>query len=306
MKNQIDTPNEVEEKKRFDFSQINPTHLFWGMIGVTVCFILVGTCYFFQDEGTMPQPSPPPPLPETAVLNDYRYKETFYHSIVADDIKKAGLNAAVYDLLRKGNTYAAEFKGAKRLKYGASFETPHLKMQAIKNNYWVGEEGQGYRTEHLSLKITNKTKQYLAYRVITSIEGRCSGKGIIAHNALALKPQESVIRTECLVRDTDGGLAITSVEVMEISPVGYYYVSRLDPPKMWFDDRTSDGHDNAKQPPCKIMPWRIFQEADNTKQGDWIDVLDFYSRHNCDEYTYFIGYHWSEKGPKTLPVKPPS
>jgi hypothetical protein len=188
---------------------------------------------------------------------------------------------------------------------GGSLETTHLALTATSEKVWVGEEGQGYRTEHLLLKIVNRSDRHLAYRVITEVAGKCGSKGIVNHNAIALEPKEELTRTEC-IENGAGPLTVKRVEVLELSPIGYYYVSQLDPAALQYERRTAEGHQGPSPfAPCRLVPWREIEGG--IKRGDihWYDVLDFYSRHSCDEYTFFPSYRMLKADPKRLPLKAP-
>jgi hypothetical protein len=244
-------------------------------------------------------------LPEKAAVTSHRFAPGYYRSLVEEDAKKVGLPKDQTKALWGANAYFAEFSGSQLLKVGASLETTHLRLQAVSDKVWVGEEGQGYRTEHLVLQLANRTDKYLAYRVLTEVSGRCRGKGILSHNAFALKPSEEIRRTECILT-RESHLTVKRVEALEISPLGYYYVSQLDPQGLRLDARTSEGHQTPPQlGPCRLIPWRRIQHVLERGEAVWYDVLDFYSRHGCNEYTYFLGYRWSEKAPRKLPVEPP-
>jgi hypothetical protein len=91
------------------------------------------------------------------------------------------------------------------------------------------------------------------------------------------------------------------VEVMELLPLSAYYVGRLPANPIFYDPRTAAGHVPLKGRICpQTFSWREIQEGIEKKQIGWKDVIDFYARHNCDEYTFWKGYHrW--KAPGTLP-----
>jgi hypothetical protein len=286
---------------------ITPSRLFLGLAGLSLVVVILGTCLFYSTDGPLPPPKAPPPLPEKTALTNYRYKEGYYRALVEEDAKKAGLTGFDHLSLLRANAHSREFSGEQLLKPGGTLETTHLRLKVTMDKIWVGEEGQGFRTEHLILGIANRTQLPVAYVVQTTVPGgNCSNKGVIPQNAIALLPGEEATRTECLPRSVPG-VTVKSVEVLELSsPLAYSYVSRLDPQRLLLDARTAEGHQVKTLGACKILPWRIIQ-GDLTKGGaKWRDVLDFYARHNCDEYSYFAGYRWSEVSLKRLPVVPPN
>jgi hypothetical protein len=284
---------------------LTPTRLFLGLGGLSLIIIIVGTCGLYSTSGPLPPPRPAPPPPAASTVTAYRYKEGYYRSLVEEDARKLGVKKELTRELWRANGYFSEFTGSQRLKVGGVLETTHLQLQLVSQKVWVGEEGDGYRTEHLVLQISNRTDRYLAYRVQTEVDGKCGAKGVLLHNALALRPEEQLERSECLENGA-GPLVVKRVEVLEISALGYYYVSRIDPTGLGAERRTAEGHQlPGHQGPCKLLPWRMIAAA--IQHGDlrWYDVIDFYARHNCDEYTFFIGYQWTAKPPKRLPAIPP-
>ena len=56
---------------------------------------------------------------------------------------------------------------------------------------------------------------------------------------------------------------------------------------------------------CSFVPWRDIQASTSELHTGWADVVDFYARHNCDEYSFYRGYtRWTAPG--TLPAKAPT
>ena len=50
------------------------------------------------------------------------------------------------------------------------------------------------------------------------------------------------------------------------------------------------------------MPFMSYQASAEQAHTGWADVIDFYARHNCDEYSFFRGYRrWTAAG--ALPAR---
>lgn len=285
--------------------RITPLALFVAMSGLSLLLMTIGTCSMVDTDGPLPPPRPPPPPPDESVVYSYRYKLGYYRSLVEEDARKAKLPRAkkVLPTLQKPFPYFAEFNGSQRLRPGSSLETTHLRIQARAKKIWVGEAGRGYRAQHVVLSIKNRTSHHLAYRVQTRAYN-CRGKGVLLHNAMAIAPGAAVERSECLLRP-ELQVVLRKVEVMEVPPLAYHYISRIDPLRVKYNRRTAEGHTSAGLPLCKILPWRVIQDALKQEQAMWVDVIDFYGRHNCDEYSFFVGYRWRHDGPAEVPAKPP-
>ena len=225
----------------------------------------------------------------------------------AEDARNARVMTFNVEAMKRPFPLFKEFTGKKKLKAGQKMETDHLRLEVKIEKLMVGGEGAGVTASHVILVITNKTDKYLAYRVITTPPGKHQNKGTAAHNAIAIKPGESLGRTESLPPDEEKvSLTVRSVEVMEIPALGYHYISRLEPLRLRYDPRTSEGHSPpGKLPQCMIFPWRILFDLYEKKEAAWYDVIDFYARHDCNRYSYFKGYKWTEGGPERVPARPP-
>jgi hypothetical protein len=285
--------------------EVTPLRLSLGLSGFSLLAMILATCSALSTSDPLPEPRKPPDPPEkTAVVSD-RYKTGFYQAQIDDDCKQLEIRRVGAETLKAGNPYNVEFSGKQKLKVGNKLETESLLLRAVKRRLLVGREGQGLRAQHIVLKITNRTDKFLAYRVITrSCTNAASDYAILTHNAVALKPRQTITRTECLLRDASAAL-VTRVETLEVTRLGYHYVSRLDPRKLQFEKRTAAGHQYGGLRPCKLLPWREIRQGMRKGDTRWYDVIDFYARHSCDEYTFFRGYRWSAKGPSELPVRPP-
>lgn len=284
---------------------VTPLHLALGMSVLGLLAMVLTTCSVLSVDLTkLPPPRKAPPSAETSAVLSDRYKKGYYQGQLDDDCKLYKIRRVTVDTIKGGNPYTIEFSGKQRLKPGKKLETASLRLRALSRKLMVGEEGRGMRAPHLLLRIENRTDKFLAYRVHTVISGKKTVKADLSHNALTLKPKQKVTRTEALIRNA-GSVTVKTVEVVELTRLGYYYVTRLDPLRLQFPKRTASSHNFGGLRPCKLLPWRVIR--DGMKAGDtrWYDVVDFYSRHSCSEYTFFREYRWNPKGVKRLPVKPP-
>jgi hypothetical protein len=274
-----------------------------GLVGCAALVVVALTASRFLKKEPPPPPPPPPPAAENTVTGLLRYTEGFYKASLDDDFKKLGVPKIDVTALAKPLVYADETKQVKKTTLKADrdvVETPHLKVSTHTVKEWaMTSSGQGFRYEHILLEITNRSDKPIAYHVITDIDHpeKCKSKGAIQHNAIALKPGETVRRTECLWKP-GATLSLKRLEVLELNDLGYYYVSRLQPTQVLLDERTAAGHEPPKGTKlCAFVPWREIQSAAAGDNTSWEDVMDFYARHNCDEYSFWRGYHrWTTPG----------
>jgi hypothetical protein len=270
--------------------------------------IAAGGYMQYQNEPPLPPPPPVEKKPETHDLTK-AMTETIdgYKAILTEDSKKFGAGVTVSSLADP-MPYKVELEGNQRLIGKDNLQTPHLEISAKVEKQWSQMGGnQGIGVDQFLLTIKNKTNRYVAYRVQTEVPDPrvCRSKGVIPHNAIALKPQEEITRAECLW--TRGFFAtIKRVEVMELPAFSYYYVSRLHPPHVLYSERTSSGHQTPIGKPCELVPWRDIQAGADAGDVAWDDVIDFYARHNCDEYTFFRGYKRRTTHDEALPASAPA
>ena len=283
-------------------------------IGAAVCgvvIIIAVVSLRFLQKPPPPPPPPPPPTPEQSVGRILRYSPQYYAAMLQEDAKRYRVPAVEPEVLAQPLPFAVELTTPHHLKNEHDvLETPHLRLATHLAKEWASTDGgQRFRYEHIVLSITNRTERPLAYLVETRVNHPelCRDQGAIAHNALALKPGETVERTECLWhRDT--ALTVRRIAVFELPMLSYYYVSRLNPAQLqlMIDARTAAGH---RAPPstklCEFVPWRDIEASAAEAHTGWADVIDFYARHNCDEYSYWRGYRrWTSPG--KLPARPPT
>jgi len=300
------------KSSRGALSWLKPIHLLGGVgsIGLLLIllFLLVGSS---DDEVDAPPPptttkKPSEPAHKEVFGRPLRFDDTFYQARVASDAKKAGVKDFRLQPMKQPFAFYNDFSGKKVLKSKKVLKTEHLLLKAEIKKVAVGEEGQGFRATHILLSITNRTNKYLAYKVDTEAPGKYKNKGFTAHNAIALKPGETITRTESLPPKEESYLTIKSAEVLELPPLGYYYVSRLDPARLQYDLRVISGHTPPPGlPQCRLLPWRTFLELMEQGEGRWEDFIDFYARHDCNEYIYYRSYRWSVGGPARVPTIPP-
>jgi hypothetical protein len=54
----------------------------------------------------------------------------------------------------------------------------------------------------------------------------------------------------------------------------------------------------------QTFSWREIKEGVDQKQFEWRDVIDFYARHNCSEYSFFKTYRYRTDSNALLPARP--
>lgn len=279
-----------------------------GAVGLTAIAVMgVGMLALY---GGGPPPAPerprPPPPPEATMNAELRFSPAVYRGLIEQDARGFGIRPPGEDAFRQPFAYFEESKGRRPLKPKSSIETAHLRLSLDVEKRQATMDGQRFSFDHLVLRIENRSDRFLAYRVLTDLpdKKRCQTKGDIPHNAIVLEPRQILRRTECLYRK-DSKLDVLSVEVMELPALSAHYVSRLPATTTLYDPRTAAGHVPLKGAVCaQTFSWREIQDGLDRGELGWRDVIDYYARHSCEEFSFFRTYRYRTDPSAPLPARP--
>ncbi len=256
----------------------------------------------FSDEPEPPRMPRPPAKVAAADVSQLNYSAGIYRASLDRDANEVGARGISQDELTSPFAHESVDLDKALKPGGPAIETSTLRLTARTAELEVDTGRGSFRGEHLILRIENKTDHHLAYRVETVAGQRCLAKGDLPHNALALAPRETIERTECVYRDSVR-LGVKHVETIKIPPLSYYYVSRLYPPHIAGDARTTRGHKPARGEVCPDIPEQSIRLGMQRKDVTWRDVIDFYARHSCLTYIFPPGYRaFDSKDQYQLPV----
>jgi len=280
----------------------------WGAVALAAAgaFALGMAALYGGGPPPAPERPPPPPPPESLMNGQLRFSPVVYRGQVEKDARAFGLSVPLPGELEAPFHHFEELTERRTLKPRAPLETAHLRLGLDVEKRQATSDGQSFAFDHVVLRIENRTGKYLAYRVVTDLPGeRCSTKGDIPHNALVLEPHQTIRRTEC-IRRQNTSIYVKRAEVVELPALGAYYVSRLPPSTIFYDARTSGAHVPLKGTLCpQTFSWREIKDGVDRHEIGWRDVIDFYGRHNCEEYAFFRAYRFRTDPAAALPARPP-
>ena len=254
---------------------------------------------------TPKRPEPPPP-PSSMLNSDMRFSVIYYKALIEQDAKAYGIPGPAYDDLCQSNPYFEELRERTRLRLKSPIETRHLRISLEVSKQTTVIESHSLSTDHLVMRIENRTPLYLAYRIQTAVpeKRKCAMKAELHHNAIAIEPEQTILRTECIYRK-DATVDVTHIEVIELPALSAAYVSRVPPNNTLYDPRTSAGHTPLRGSMCpQTFSWREIKDGIDRKELGWRDVIDFYARHNCTEYSFFKSYRYRTDPGAPLPARP--
>ncbi len=280
-----------------------------GGVAVMAAVVLVGigmaALYAGGPPPTPERPRSTPP-PESMMNQELRFSPVVYRGQLEQDARTLGVTPPTLEEFQAPFLYVEEVRDRQRLGVKTPIETPHLRLSLDVEKNRASLDGQTFQFDHLVLRIENRTARYLAYRIQTDVPNRkkCASKGDIPHNAIVIEPKQTLRRTECLYRHNTE-IEVSRVEIIELPALAAVYASRLPASAVLYDSRTASGHVPLRGALCpQTFSWREVRDGIDSKSIGWRDVIDYYARHNCEEYAFFVGYRFRTDPGAPLPARP--
>lgn len=220
------------------------------------------------------------------------------------DARRFGLPDFDPEILAAPQRHRVLIEDAVTLAAGQSWTSADLRVAVTEEKVQYQKLGATVAARHSIAVITNVSDRPLAYaaRLRSDDRGLCEVRAARMHNAMALMPDEVA---DVVVCAGGGKVRVERLEVLELSPLGYHYVSQLPPGALGLDPITAASH----EPMSRVA---LCTSVDDTglsaqiRQGlvRWVDVVDFYSRHSCERFQYVEGYRHGD-AERPLPAAPP-
>lgn len=239
----------------------------------------------------------PPPLPPE--LDPQRFAQR-----VKEDAERHGLPPITVEQLAEPNAYFDEVREPVTLAPGRTWSSPRLRIKARLDKVGYAQRGATVSSVHVVARVHNVSDRPIAYSLrMRGVAGKCEVRGAREHNAVALRPDESADIVVCAGRDE---IRIERLEVLEVTELGYVYLSQVSPLALGHDATTAAAHRPVVPvAPCVDLDAKSLAAQLQAGTATWADVVDFYSRHDCHRLQFFPGYRRAEQALPSLPVVPP-
>lgn len=241
---------------------------------------------------------------EKQVKQAKAFDQTAFEAGVVEDATQAGLEGQV-QAIAAAQRYALELEDAVVLTSGKTWTAEHVEIEATVDKVSYQKLGATVSARHSIAVVRNVSQVPIAYRVRVRSEerGSCEVRGARRHNAMALMPGDSA---ELVVCAGAGAIRIDRVEVLEISALGFHYLSRVPPRAAGQDDIAGLGHTPPRGTKmCETVDRSGLTRMLSDGSTRWVDITDFYSRHACDRFRFFSAYRYQPYAPARLPARPP-
>lgn len=226
---------------------------------------------------------------------------SFRKSLVAD-AKAFGVRAPSVKKLRAAQRYKRLLRKPQRLKVGKRVRKGVVELKALSEAVRYKRQGAFVKSRHTVLSITNRGKTPIAYNLEATAanRGRCEVKGTRPHNAIALGPKETAKVTICAGTSP---VQVTKLEILEISSLGYHYLSQVPPKAFGLEASRASAHViPGRRSSCAKVPQGAIFKALREGTTRWDDVADFYSRHDCRRFQMPVGYRRARRKISRFPV----
>jgi len=232
----------------------------------------------------------------------FKQKEGYFEAELEADFKSFDIAPISLDALKLPNQFFHEVSEPVLIQPGRVHSTQHVSVRASVERVNYKKSGATISTRHIVATVRNTSTKPIAYflRVVSGERGHCKVRGARLHNTMALLPGESA---EVVVCAGSGAVKVEDLRVLEITPIGYVYVSKVPPSAVGHDPISATSHFPSKKVPmCSMVPGTRISNLLKLGKTRWRDVMDFYARHSCERFQFFAGYTMATEPLKRLPV----
>jgi hypothetical protein len=221
-----------------------------------------------------------------------------------EDLLRWGLTPITAGELARPNAYFDEVSEPVTLAPGRTWSSAHVRIKVRLDEVEYMQRGAKVRSVHVVARAENASARPIAYSLHMRGEaGRCEVRGAREHNAVALRPGESAEIVVCAGRDR---VVVERLEVLEVTDLGYHYLSQLSPLALGHDAITAAAHHPlVPVGECPDLDAKTLAAYLQAGTAAWADVADFYSRHDCQRLQFFPGYRRAQEPLPSLPAAPP-
>lgn len=222
-----------------------------------------------------------------------------------EDAERFGIEPVSLTALAEPNAHFVELRKPITLSPGKSWSSPHVSIKTRLDKVAFMQRGAEIRSVHVIARVANTSKTPIAYRLrMRGDKGKCEVHGSREHNAVTLRPGEENDIVVCAGRDS---VVVESLEVLEVSELGHHYLSQVSPLAFGADGTTARAHrPQVDVAPCVDLDARMLAGFLEVGSARWVDIADFFSRHNCHHLDFFPEYRFATEPVSQLPARPPA
>ncbi|MFO7563247.1 MAG: hypothetical protein R6X02_11440 [Enhygromyxa sp.] len=221
----------------------------------------------------------------------YAKSETLYQTRLDDAVAEHGVAAPGRERLLAPNTFfhVASPGDPRRLAPGASLREAGLELRVRTEVVPTERRGMRIRAEHTLVDVENVGTTPLAYFVdLHAADSDCQIRALTRFNAMALLPGD---KGELSVCAGSHEVEVRDLRIMEVTELGALWVSKVPAIAVGYDHVIARSHFAGPGiQSCAGLPGTDYVNRIKAGELAWEDLIDFYSRHDCEHYRWWPGY----------------
>jgi hypothetical protein len=237
----------------------------------------------------------------------YEDTEEYYQVRIDEAVERYALPPVPRERLLEPNTFfhVASPGDTRVISPGASMRQAGLDIQIKVEEIDIERRGMRTKNLHTLALVKNVGDKPLAYFLrLRTRSGDCQVRALTRYDAMVLMPDEDA---EVSVCSGSHEVEITELRVLELTEIGAVWVSKLPPQAVGHDEVSGRSHSPGSGiGVCAEIPALEFAARLESGESEWEDIVDFYSRHDCDHYRWWPGYKRIVDPLETLPALPPA
>ena len=239
----------------------------------------------------------------------YEQSEAFYETRVEVAMAIYGDEApatpSLEDLRQPNTFYQPITPGSPRsLGAGESLREGPLAMSVQVEELIADQRGIRSKTKHTLAKVRNQGSVPVAYFLDLRKEGggECRVRALTRFDAMVLEPGE---QAEISICSGEHRVEVTDLRILELTAPGAIWIDKIPPQAVGLSTTVTRAHEPGRNiVMCTELP--VADYAKRIAEGTlrWEDLIDFYSRHDCEQFRPPTDYRRAVEPLASLPVVP--
>lgn len=235
----------------------------------------------------------------------YVDSEEYYQTRIDEAVERYKLAPITREQLLEPNTFfhVASPGDTRTIAPGATLREGELQIRIKVEDIDVERRGMRTKNTHTLAMVKNVGQKPLAYFLqMRSRAGDCSMRALTHYDAMVLMPDEEAEISVCAGSHE---VELTELRILEVTEIGALWISKLPPQAVGHDDISGRSHaPGSGIDVCSELPALEFSMRLQNDEAEWEDIVDFYSRHDCEHYRWWPGYKRTAERVAKLPVLP--
>ena len=250
-----------------------------------------------QAQALLAREVPPERAREAALTSQPKYTSNavYYRSELEATLAKLDMQVdldATIEQLKQPNVFAHPISRSAPvvMKAGEQRSEHDLEIAVVQGDLRVKSKGLESTSAHTLIRLHNQGSAPLAYRLVARSRdgGDCKMRAITQYDALVLEPDEQARISIC---SGSHEVEILDLRIMALSKLSARWIRQIPVAALGLDEIATRSHKPTKHvPTCPQVPVQETAKLLETGKAQWEDVVDFYSRHDCNSYRWPARY----------------